>query len=486
MGSGPREMVLHQHEFAKYRNHSNWTFMFLTLGAEQIFHLKSIHHEKDEWKIRYYDELIIRTFEQSSLFLTLPPGIAASHVIDNLEQCRIKETFLYAIPEQETHTTGHLGTMTDQFNHGTATNQFPNGAGIPSKKDVTQPTSPSLAAVNGNVKYCPPSKAKKTPLPKRQTKTPSHEPATKDVPMTPVDEKMPATTGRCNTPPPHDPGLYQSDVHMAEDTAEATFGTHSVQQPPPDGNHNTQVANGDKHPDLAPNLEHAHHNISAKHAANNPAMTSASNPNAHKPTNNVDDQADKLNNKETTEGCSRLAPAHHNHHVHQTPAHNTDNKADTPRGMVTTGGCPRLVPCPVSHHNNILAINENALDTPTRKNDDNQNTVTPAAKSTSSAVEGRTLSPDQADHPQVPRLPQTPQGGQNDRQVKGSITTSQCKPPLHNGNIKDLLNRNKSGHPADEEDQEGGTDDEVLFIAATNAASAQPLEDIRIYFLTAT
>ena len=478
MGSGPQNMVLQQHEFAKYRNHSSWIFMFLTLGAEQIFHLKSIHHEKDEWKIRYYDELIIRTFEQSSLFLTLPPGITASHVIDNIEECRIKETFLYAIPEQETHAPNtHLGRMTDQFNHGTTTNDFPNGAGIPCKKDVTQPTSPSLAAVNGSVKYCPPSKTKKTPLPRRQTKTSIREPATKDVPMTPVDEKMPVTTGRCNTPPPHDHGLHQSDVRMAENTTEETFEMYPIQKPPPDMNHNTHLTNRDKYPNLAPNLEHAHHTTSAIPTANNPAMTSALNPNTHKPTNNVGDQADKFGNEETTEGCSRLAPAHHNHHVHQTPAHATDNNTDTPGGTVTTGGCPRLVPCPESHHNNIPA-DENTLDTPVRKNEDNQGTATPTAKGTLSAVGGRTLLPDQPDHPQVSPLPKIPQGVKNDEQAKSSTAASRSKPPLHNSNIKDLLNRNASGHPADEEDQGGGTDDDVLFIAVTNATSAQPLEDI--------
>ena len=188
MDSNLCKVTLQQHEFAKYRNHSGWTFMSLTLGAEQIFHLKSIHHEKDEWKIRYYDELIIRTFEQSSIFVSLPPGVTASHVLDNLEQCSIRETLCCVIPEQPpeqpVYGTGRPGTLTDQFKHESSKNLFTNGAGIPSSK-VTQTIPPSFVARNGVTKYCPPAKIKKNIFSDGQAKNSSHEPATKDVPMTP-------------------------------------------------------------------------------------------------------------------------------------------------------------------------------------------------------------------------------------------------------------------------------------------------------------
>ena len=61
--------LLH-HEFIKHRDHQKWLFYHIVLGPEQCFHLKSIHLERDEWKVRYYDELIIRTFEPSSIFVT--------------------------------------------------------------------------------------------------------------------------------------------------------------------------------------------------------------------------------------------------------------------------------------------------------------------------------------------------------------------------------------------------------------------------------
>ena len=77
-------------------------FYHVILGPEQCFHLKSIHLERDEWKVRYYDELIIRTFEPSSIFITLPPGISISQVIDKTECYHLREAHACIGPSQRT------------------------------------------------------------------------------------------------------------------------------------------------------------------------------------------------------------------------------------------------------------------------------------------------------------------------------------------------------------------------------------------------
>ena len=478
MDSSLCKVTLQQHEFAKYRNHSSWTFMFLTLGAEQIFHLKSIHHEKDEWKIRYYDELIIRTFEQSSIFLTLPPGVTASHVLDNLEQCSIKETLHYAIPEQPTHDTGHPGTMTDQFKHGATKNHFTNGAGIPSS-NTTQPVPPVFTFGSGGTKYCPPAKTKKNNFPNQQAKTPSREPATKDIPMTPIDEPTPASTSHSKTLPPCTPSNGQEDVCMAGDDVKPTFetfGTNLTQQPPDHGNHTNSAVNGNNLPNPAPNLDRTHHNTPAKRD------TLEDDPNHNSPghsnyTNNTFDQADMPDYENTTEGCSRMASHHSNHHAHPTPPHTTDCATNTPCGTVTTEGCPRMVPCPVPLHlDNITA--EFEVENVSKQNDDDPSIAALPAHNTSSVNGECVLPPEQADHPRVSRLPQAPQGSLNHKQVNSPTMPNHGKLPGHGGTIKDLLNRNKSGCPVDENNHEEETDDEVHFVPVKNATSVRSIESI--------
>ena len=49
------KLDLRHHEFIKYRDYHKWLFYHVILGPEQCFHLKSIHLERDEWKVRCYD-----------------------------------------------------------------------------------------------------------------------------------------------------------------------------------------------------------------------------------------------------------------------------------------------------------------------------------------------------------------------------------------------------------------------------------------------
>ena len=478
LDSNPCKVTLQQHEFAKYRNHSGWTFMFLTLGAEQIFHLKSIHYEKDEWKIRYYDELLIRTFEQSSIFLTLPPGVTASHVLDNLEQCSIRETFHYVIPEQSTHFTGHPGTMTDQFKHEATKNLFANGAGIPSS-NTTQPMPPVSTAGCGGTKYCPPAKTKKKHFSDQQAKTPSREPATKDIPMTPTNEPKPAVAGHGRTFPPGTPSNGQDDVCMTEDDIKPTsenFGTNLIQQPPDHGNHANSAIDGNNLPNPASNLDRPHHKTLAK------CDTLEGNPNFISPghssdTNNTYDQADKPDYVNATEGCSRMVSHHSNHQFLPTPPHTTDCANNTPCGTVTTEGCPRMVPCPIPLHlNNTTA--ESCVKNVSKPNEDDPPIVDLPEHNTSPVNGEGVLSSEQTDHPRASRLPHAPHGSLNHKQTNISTMPNHGKSIAQGGTIKDLLSRNKSGCPVDENNHAEETDDEVCFVPVENATSVRSIESI--------
>lgn len=71
-------LALTDREFHKYRDHEKWTFMLIVLDAEQSFTLKSVQLDQEHWKVRHCDELIIRTFEKSTIFVRLPPGVSNS------------------------------------------------------------------------------------------------------------------------------------------------------------------------------------------------------------------------------------------------------------------------------------------------------------------------------------------------------------------------------------------------------------------------
>ena len=162
-----------------------WTFMHLSLRSEQCFHFKSIHLEGDEWTIRYYDELIIRTFEQASIFITLPPGISVSQVLDKTEECSLREAFNYADPMQQAReVNASASSMKDQYTDATPADQFINGAGIPHVRNEPKQGSTNAASHSSRVKYCPPVRSRKT------TKVPE-QPIAKDAEMTPADTGKP-------------------------------------------------------------------------------------------------------------------------------------------------------------------------------------------------------------------------------------------------------------------------------------------------------
>ena len=118
--------LLH-HEFIKHRDHQKWFLYHIVLGPEQCFHLKSIHLERDEWKVQYYDELILRTFEPSSIFVTLPPGISISQVVGKMQCCHLREACVCIAPSQRTPNVGttHAGLKEQLTPHRLHTFQPP-------------------------------------------------------------------------------------------------------------------------------------------------------------------------------------------------------------------------------------------------------------------------------------------------------------------------------------------------------------------------
>ena len=186
---GMAKLELQHHEFIKYKDYHKWLFYHVILGPEQCFQLKSIHFERDEWKVRYYDELIIRTFEPSSIFVTLPPGIPISQVIDKLECCRLREahTCMESSQEASTASTTHAG-MKGQYTNTMPSKNFSNGNGMPhARGTATRGQSfPTSAGIRPT--YCPPSRSRRTGCAQKEVHPDS------DVEMSPV------RTGDANHP----------------------------------------------------------------------------------------------------------------------------------------------------------------------------------------------------------------------------------------------------------------------------------------------
>ena len=181
--------LLH-HEFIKHRDHQKWLFYHIVLGPEQCFHLKSIHFERDEWKVRYYDELIIRTFEPSSIFVTLPPGISISQVVDKTQCCYLREAYACIVSSQRTPDVGttHAG-LKEQYTNATPTAHFPNGHGMNSTKSVPSHGQSSPTPTGNRPAYRPPYK-------------PRHSRGSPNIPPEGDIEMQPAPTNSSKLPEP--------------------------------------------------------------------------------------------------------------------------------------------------------------------------------------------------------------------------------------------------------------------------------------------
>ena len=171
---------LNHHEFPKYRDHGRWIFCHLFLGPGQCFNFKSVHFEHNQWKVRYYDELIIRTFEQASMFVTLPPGVSISQILDNIEWCQLQEC--YAVEDPRPHHSPASQSQTGlrgQYINTTPSKHFVNGHGLSyaSRNGVRSPACGS-SHKKGPI-YCPPVQH----LRDRGERTKSND---SDVDMTPA------------------------------------------------------------------------------------------------------------------------------------------------------------------------------------------------------------------------------------------------------------------------------------------------------------
>ena len=196
--------LLH-HEFIKHRDHLKWLFYHIVLGPEQCFHLKSVHLERDEWKVRYYDELIVRTFEPSSIFITLPPGISISQVIDKTQCCHLREAYACSVPSQRTPDVGTTQAgLKEQYTDATPTAHFPNGHGMNSIKRVNSHGHASPTPTSNRPAYRPPYKP-------RQFRGSPNTPPEGDI------EMQPAPTNNNKHPEPPVMHLQASTGEHSED-----------------------------------------------------------------------------------------------------------------------------------------------------------------------------------------------------------------------------------------------------------------------------
>ena len=174
------ELKLRHQDFLKYRDHHKWLFYHIVLGPEQCFQFKSVHLERDQWKVRYYDELVIRTFEQASLFVTLPPGVSISQVIDNHESCHFQEAYTSIDSSQRSPNISTTPTgLKGQYINATPTKNFVNGSGMPQNSRTKTRGQPCQSSHRTGLVYCPPPRS-------RQSRSATRKSPESDVEMLPA------------------------------------------------------------------------------------------------------------------------------------------------------------------------------------------------------------------------------------------------------------------------------------------------------------
>lgn len=441
------EIVLRRHEFGKYRDQHKWMFFHIILGPEQCFHLKSIHLERDEWKVRYYDELIIRTFEQASLFVTLPPGIAVSQVLDKTELCDLREAFTYAdlsqqIPEASTSFTG----MKNQYSNAMPPSQFTNGSGMPSANNVPKHGPSAAAQQEKKSAYCP-------PLRSRHSKATPKKPVEDDMTPTHVNNPKEIEGKQKN----HSQDIHEcsEDAHMKcnirerDSQANSTHATMHFSQKTDDASQTMPVANYilDKCVLVQrDNVQPCPNNIKA-----DPKDLLSSNndcPQSHNLTHNPHSDG-------ATMGYPRLAPDHHTEHLNDTKD-NADN-----------AGYPRLI-SPLS------ASTATPLPIPTLAISNGTHSTAPADSLTNVTKTGHATISDQHDDPLRPTDPTEKKGCQSTR-ITNAPTANDDQTSV---SIKDYLVRNAAFRPMDNDDTAHTEDDDVLFVKDTSSTKAPSIDDI--------
>jgi hypothetical protein len=202
------EIKLRHHEFLKHRDHQKWLFYYITLSPEKCFRFKSIHYEREEWKVRHYDELVIRTFERASMFITLPPGVAISQVIDNHDCCHLLEAYnsldsSLRSPHTSTTPTGLRG----QYINVTPSKNFVNGNGMSQSSRTAARAQPGHSPPCAGPVYCPPTRP-------RRARSGAKEPPESDIEMLPAQVSDAPNLNHVNNSQRQDTQVQAEDVHM--------------------------------------------------------------------------------------------------------------------------------------------------------------------------------------------------------------------------------------------------------------------------------
>ena len=182
-------------------------FYYITLSPEQCFRFKSIHYEREEWKVRHYDELVIRTFERASMFITLPP-VAISQVIDNHDCCHLQEAYSsFGSSMRSPHTTTAPTGLRGQYINVTPSKNFVNGNGMNQSSRTAMRAQPGFSPPSSGPVYCPPMRP-------RQARGGTREPPESDIEMLPAQVGDAPHPNQCNNSQKQHTQAQTGDVHM--------------------------------------------------------------------------------------------------------------------------------------------------------------------------------------------------------------------------------------------------------------------------------
>ena len=188
------------------------------------------------------------TFEPSSIFITLPPGISISQVIDKTECCHLREAHTCIGPSSRNPDAGaaHAG-LKGQYTDGTPTNNFPNGHGMRGAKSAPTRGQSSSAPSGSRPTYCPPHR------PRQARGIPSTHPES-DVEMVPAqtdDTKHPKRQETHNQPATRE---HCEDVPMECVATVLDPEDDNTHDPARDSQHNNDNTDGHSTPIADSNL----------------------------------------------------------------------------------------------------------------------------------------------------------------------------------------------------------------------------------------
>ena len=444
------ELELHHHDFIKHRDYHKWLFYHIVLGPEQCFHLKSIHFERDEWKVRYYDELIIRTFDQASIFITLPPGISVSQVIDKTDFCHLRNAFTCTEPSQQTPnvSTAHAG-MKDQYASTTPPKNFMNGNGLPDTNSTQPRGQQPFSSHSKRPAYCPPSRP-------RQTKSAPHVSPESDIEMAPAQE---IDTGNPKQDEKHHhpaAGVQSEDVHMEckataiDSDANSPHETTRASQQTTGNVHDQNTSPVNVNLDKDTSFQHTIPPLKQDARDNHLRGTNAVTIGQLQPTVETLEN----HNDVTNVGHPRLVNAH---------------QADSPNpsAIAANAGSPRL---------DKVVSEKNPAKPPIPTSTMSNTTDSPTPANTTTNVPLPTeLVPE--DH-HCGHLAQSSPPEKKYRQPGRSNNTPKASTHQASGTIKEFLTRNTAYRQIDNGSNQLTADDDVLFIGATVNPSHHSVDNI--------